>query len=30
MPVISKSKEQLDDLELYPFQKIFDAGIEAP
>ncbi len=27
MPVISKSKEQLDDLELYPFQKIFDAGI---
>ena len=27
MPVISKSKEQLDSLELYPFQKIFDAGI---
>jgi len=27
MPMISKSKKQLDSLELYPFQKIFDAGI---
>jgi beta-glucosidase-like glycosyl hydrolase/CubicO group peptidase (beta-lactamase class C family) len=27
MPVISKSKEQLDSLELYPFQRIFDAGV---
>ena len=27
MPVISKSKEQLNNLELYPFQRIFDAGI---
>jgi len=27
MPMISKSRQQLDSLELYPFQKIFDAGI---
>lgn len=27
MPMISKSRKQLDSLELYPFQKIFDAGI---
>ncbi len=27
MPMISKSKEQLNNLELYPFQRIFDAGI---
>ncbi len=27
MPVISKTRKQLDSMELYPFQKIFDAGI---
>jgi len=27
MPMISKSKEQLNNLELYPFQRVFDAGI---
>ena len=27
LPAIYKSKEQLDNLELYPFKKLFDAGI---
>ena len=27
LPAIYKSKEQLDSLELYPFKKLFDAGI---
>jgi beta-glucosidase-like glycosyl hydrolase/CubicO group peptidase (beta-lactamase class C family) len=27
LPQISKSKQQLDDLELYPFRKLFDAGV---
>lgn len=27
LPVISKSKEQLNDLELYPFRRLFDAGV---
>jgi len=27
LPAIHKSKEQLDSLELYPFKKLFDAGI---
>ncbi len=27
LPVINKTKEQLDSLELYPFRQIFDAGI---
>jgi len=27
LPAIYKSKEQLDSLELYPFRKLFDAGI---
>jgi beta-glucosidase-like glycosyl hydrolase/CubicO group peptidase (beta-lactamase class C family) len=27
LPVINKSKGQLDSLELYPFKKIFDAGV---
>jgi beta-N-acetylhexosaminidase len=27
LPVINKSMAQLDELELYPFRKIFDAGI---
>ncbi len=27
LPVINKSMEQLDSLELYPFKKLFDAGI---
>lgn len=26
-PLISKTREQLDSLELYPFRKLFDAGI---
>ena len=26
-PLISKSRDQLDSLELYPFRKLFDAGI---
>lgn len=29
LPVINKSREQLDSLELYPFKKIFDAGISS-
>ena len=27
MPVISKSRAQLDNLELYPFKRLFDAGV---
>lgn len=27
LPVINKDKEQLEDLELYPFKKIFEAGV---
>lgn len=27
LPIINKSRKQLDSLELYPFQKIFDAGV---
>ena len=27
MPVISKSREQLNNLELYPFRRLFDAGV---
>lgn len=27
LPVINKDKSQLEDLELYPFQKLFDAGV---
>lgn len=27
LPVINKSKSELESLELYPFQKIFDAGV---
>lgn len=27
MPIISKSKESLENLELYPFKKLFEAGI---
>ncbi len=27
LPVINKTREQLDSLELYPFQKLFDAGV---
>ena len=27
LPVINKTKEQLDSLELYPFKKIFEAGV---
>ena len=27
LPVINKSREQLDKLELYPFKKLFEAGI---
>jgi beta-N-acetylhexosaminidase len=27
LPVINKSREELDSLELYPFKKLFDAGI---
>jgi len=27
LPVIDKTRDQLDSLELYPFKKIFDAGI---
>lgn len=27
MPIINKSKEQLDSLELYPFKRLFEAGI---
>lgn len=27
LPVINKSREQLDSLELYPFKKLFEAGI---
>lgn len=29
LPVINKTKAELDSLELYPFRKIFDAGIGA-
>lgn len=29
LPVINKSMEQLDSLELYPFRKIFNAGISS-
>ena len=29
LPVINKSMQQLDSLELYPFRKIFDAGISS-
>lgn len=29
LPVINKSRRQLDTLELYPFQKLFEAGIGA-
>ena len=27
LPVINKTRDQLDSLELYPFQKLFDAGV---
>ena len=27
MPIINKSREQLDSLELYPFKRLFEAGI---
>lgn len=27
MPMISKSREQLNNLELYPFRRLFDAGV---
>jgi len=27
LPVISKTKEQLQELELYPFRRLFDAGV---
>ncbi len=27
LPVINKTREQLDSLELYPFRRIFDAGV---
>jgi len=29
LPVISKSREQLDSLELYPFSRLIDAGIKS-
>ncbi len=29
LPVINKSRQQLDDLELYPFRKIIEAGVDA-